>query len=529
LCYRRRVRDYGPVGRSRASVRVWRLAPAFALSLPISRRVGVREIVDRFCPMGRVKHLTHGSVAEFLILHLLQSATRQPLYQMEHWAEQFGVERIYRAPASAFNDDRIGRALDAISESILDIETAVVTRALSSFAVDVRAIHWDLTHVTFSGAYEAIDPIAGGYGGGRLHEHQLKVSLHATSDGGLPIRHEVLAGGAHQAPFGPSMLADLQRRLQRTDLIVVSDRAGISYDNLVAYRRAGAHALGPLQATGAEQKTLAAVPIEAFTELSYRAPSAPEECYRGYETTLTIDRQKRSEPLEVRALFVHSTRLAIDDAATREKQLDKALTRLAQIKSHLNKRRYAKYDYAREQVYKAVPASLRETIRAALTGDDGGLDLTWSVDEAALAEAAKADGRYILIADVEDLSPDEIFALFKRQNVIEQRFRTFKSDLSVQPLWLHNEERIRALLLIFILALLVYTLIELCSERARLSTKYYHKMTARELLRAFEVVDLIELRIRGEPTRWELQITTEQTRLLQRLRLPSPMAHLITH
>jgi len=479
--------------------------------------------------MDRQKHLSHGSVAEFLILHLLQSPKRQPLYRMEEWAEQFGVERIYGAPASAFNDDRIGRALDAIGESILDIETAVVTQALSRFAVEVRAIHWDLTNVTFSGAYDEVDAIRAGYGGGRLHEQQLKVSLHATSEGGLPIRHEVLAGGAHQAPFAPAMLADLQRRLQRTDLIVVSDRAGISYDNIVAYRRAGAHALGPLQATSAEQEMLAAVPSEAFTELSYRAPSAPEGRYRGYQTTLTIDRQKRREPLEVRALFVHSSRRESDDAADREKQLDKTLARLAQIESNLNKRRYAKYDYAREQVYKAVPESLRTIVRTALSGDDGALALSWSVDEPALVEAAKADGRYIVIADVNDLSPDQIFALFKRQNVIEQRFRAFKGDLSVQPLWLHNEQRICALLLIFILALLVYTLIELCSERAGLSTKHYHKMTARELIRAFEVVDLVELRIRGQPTEWQLQITAEQTRLLQRLRLPSPITHLITH
>jgi transposase len=523
------MRDYGPIGRTKASVRVWRLPPACALSLPISRRIGVREIVDRFCPMDRRKHLTHGSVVEFLILHVLQSPRRQPLYRMEEWATRFGVERIYGCPASAFNDDRVGRTLDAIGESIGDIEAGVVTQALSRFAIDVRAIHWDLTNVTFSGAYDASEVIDGGYGGGRLHEHQLKVSLHATSEGGVPVRHQVLPGGAHQAPFAPAMLVDLQQRLERTDLIVVSDRAGISYDNLVAYRHAGAHAVGPLQATPAELERLAAVPIGAFTELSYRAPSAPEERYLGYETTLTIERQKRDEPLEVRALFVHSSRLAIEDAATREKQLDKTLARLAKIKSHLNKRRYAKYDYAREQVYKAVPAGWREIVRTDLTGDDRALKLSWSVDETALAKAGELDGRYIVIADVQDLSPDEIFALFKRQNVIEQRFRTFKSDLSVQPVWLHNDHRIAALLLIFILALIVYTLIELCSERARLSTKYYHKMTARELILAFEMVDLIELRIRGAPTEWQLQMTPNQTRLLQRLHLPSPMAHLITH
>ena len=132
--------------------RLWRLPPAFAVTLPVARRIGVREIVDRLCPMSRCPGLSHGSVAEFVVLHLLQSPRRQPLYRLEEWAEEFSVERIYGVEPSAFNDDRIGRALDAISESISEIETAVVSEALQRFDVDVRAIHWDLTHVTFSGA-----------------------------------------------------------------------------------------------------------------------------------------------------------------------------------------------------------------------------------------------------------------------------------------------------------------------------------------------------------------------------------------
>ncbi len=478
--------------------------------------------------MSRCPGLSHGSVIEFLVLHLLQSPRRQPLYRLEGWAEEFSAERIYGVEASAFNDDRVGRALEALDASIADIETAVVTEALQRFDIDVRAIHWDLTHVTFSGAHDDFDDVAGGYGGGRLHEHQLKVSLHATSEGGIPIRHEIIPGAAHQAPHAPAMLADLQQRLGRTDLIVMSDRAGIGYDILKAYRRAGAHGISPLQATAAELEKLAAVPISKFAELSYRAPSAPEAVYKYHETQLVIDRQKRSEPLKVRALFVHSSGREIDDAEARQKQLDKVLARLAQIESYLNKTRYKRFDYAREMIYKAVPAAFRDVIATELSGDDGALSLTWSVDETALADLGKLDGRYIVIADVDDLSPDEIFALFKRQNVIEQRFRALKSDLEVQPIWLHNEARIRGLMLVVVLALLVYTLIELSSERAGLSTKRYHKMTARELIYAFGVVDLIELRVRGAPTQWQLQISEKQTRLLQRLGLPTPDNYLIT-
>lgn len=515
-------------GRSDIEARLWRLPPACSVTLPVSRRIGIKETVDRLCPMSRCPGLSHGSVVEFLVLHLLHSPYRQPLYRLEEWAEEFSAERIYRVESSAFNDDRIGRALDAISESVAEIETAVVTEALCRFDIDVRAIHWDLTHVTFAGGHDDFEDVSGGYGGGRLHEHQLKVSLHATSEGGVPVRHEIVPGKAHQAPYAPAMLADLAERLGRSDLIVLSDRAGISYDILAAYRHSGAHAVGPLQATAAELETLAGVPIGEFAELSYRAPSAKDAVYRYHETTLTIERQKQPEPLEVRALFVHSSRRESDDAASRQKALDKAIARLGYIESKLNARRYAKRDYAKAQVDKAVPESLRDAIHPDLSGEDRALSLTWSVDEEAFDELGKLDGRYIVIADVDDLSPDEIFALFKRQNVIEQRFRALKNDLNVEPIWLHNEERIRAMLLVFLLSLIVYTLIELSSERAGLSTKRYHKMTARELIHAFGVVDLIELRVRGAPTQWQLQISEKQARLLQRLKLPMPTNYINT-
>jgi transposase len=127
---------------------------------------------------------------------------------------------------------------------------------------------------------------------------------------------------------------------------------------------------------------------------------------------------------------------------------------------------------------------------------------------------------------VPEASPDEIFVWFKRQGLIERRFRSLKSDLQVHPLWLQRETRIQALLLLFVLALLVYTLLERCSERAGLSTPYYHKLTARELLYAFELVALSQVRIRGQPVEYHLHLTDHQEHLLQRLGLPDPLIYL---
>jgi len=509
--------------------RLWRLPPGVTVSLPVCRRIGLASIIDGFCPMRHNKHVSHGEVAEFLVLHLLQVSHRKPLYRLEDWAKRFSVGQIYDCAPQAFNDDRVGRTLDALAESIVDIEAAAVRAALERYDVDVRAIHWDLTHVTFTGAYEDFEAVEGGYGGGRLHERQVKVSLHATSEGGLPVHHQIVSGGAHQAPFAPAMLEELQKRLRRSDLIIVSDRAGISYDNIQTYRSKGAHCLGPLQAPPDEQAELLAVPQEAFHDLQYRSPGAPDKPYRYYETTLKITRQKRAEPLPVRTLFIYSTLKAEQDAKERQKQVDKAIRRFEQIRGYLNQSPYyKKAKNARTQLDKAAPQPVRPFFSYTLSGEDGALSLNYQCDEAALTEAAKTDGRYILIADLppDQYSPDDIFVLFKRQVIIEHRFRNVKSELHIHPFWLHNEPRIRALLLLYILALLVYTLIELSSERAGLTTPRYHKMTARELLLNFEVVDLIQISIKGYPTQWKLHLSDGQTRLLRSLGLPMPRCYI---
>ena len=391
---------------------VRRLPPALPVILPLVRRVGIAKIVDRLCPMRerRDSPLSHGDCVEFLLLHLLQSAHRQPLYRLDEWAEAHSADRLYGCPPEAFNDDRFGRTLDALAPVIDAVQGAVVTAALQQFAVDVQALHWDLTHVTFAGAHEEAPLIEGGYGGGRLHEKQLKVSLHVTSDGGIPVRHQVLAGGAHQAPFAPAMLQALQAQLGRSDLIVISDSAGISYETIAMYHGRGAHFIAPLQLTPAEQQRLAAVPREAFTELEYRRPSAPDERYFVCDGPWTVVRQKHPEPLVIRGLLIYSTGRARRDAEDRARQLERCRKRLAQIQAFLGlQSRYRQAAFAQTQIDKAIPEGLREIVRCELRTDTKPFTLTFEVDEAALQAAARGDGRYVVATDQAEPSADAIF------------------------------------------------------------------------------------------------------------------------
>ncbi len=516
-----------PTGSFNAEVDAYDLPPTFPVVLPICRALRIGEIVDRFCAMQGGDHLTHGEVAEFLVLHLLHSTNREPLYQLERWAADHNVHRLYGRSPEEFNDDRIGHMLEAVAEAIPEIEAQVVTEALQQYHIKADTIHWDLTNVTFSGAYEGSELICSGYGHGKMHDRQLQVSLHTTHEAAIPVRHELLAGNVHQGPLAPDMLKQLQQRLSTSKVVVVSDRAGISYDNIVCYRRRGAYFLGPLQVTNPEHaRALAAVPLSAFQPLSYHPVNKPDETYACYPTTLKMRHKTGRPPLRVNALFVHSSQKQAHDAQQRETAVTRARQRLEQISAYLNQRHYARREYAQEKITKALrPVAC--FVHAQLLGEDRALTLRVHVDQQALAEAAASDGRYILVFRLpQGKSPEDTFMLYRGHGSIEQSFRTIFSELQIQPVWLQKEARIKGLLAVCILALIVYNLLELCSVRAGLDSEYYHKLTARAIIQTFGRVYLKQIQVEDMPPQRELIMSLDQAYIIAQLQFPDPLDYI---
>ena len=70
----------------------------------------VRDIINRHCPARA--EVDHGTVALVLVLNRLTIPS--PLYQVADWLAQTVLVYTFGVPAAKFNDDRLGRALDAI-------------------------------------------------------------------------------------------------------------------------------------------------------------------------------------------------------------------------------------------------------------------------------------------------------------------------------------------------------------------------------------------------------------------------------
>lgn len=514
------------------------LPPTLAVVLPICRAIGLSETVETFCPMKPGKHLRNGPVTEFTVLSILQEPRRPPLYKMNQWAEQYGLELLYGHGPASFNDDRIGRTLDAIDAKRDEIEKAIVSTVMRVYDINPEAIHWDLMHLRFSDGKQETDLVCPGYGHGAIHERQVQFSAHMDSASGLPLHHELFPGRKHQAPLAKGLLDTLQGRLDGP-LIVVADRASIGYDNIVNYQAKGTRFLSPLQVSDPQMREqLAATPAEKFEQLRYRSMHDKEPVNSCYATTVLLNpsktalakaaKEKTEKPpaIQVQALFVLNTDRQSDDCRKRNKLLRKRLERMAKIDHYITNesRSYRSYRDARKRIEAAIPKSLKGILCYELSEHQGKLSFRYWVDRKALRRARRADGRHILLHSLQDThTPDQIFELYRNQAALESQFRSLNHELEINPCWLQKESRIRALTLLYFIALIVYSILGLLARKEKLATEHYYRMTPREMLQRCHALRLIRLKLPRQPAQYWLDMPPKQRDIRRALRLPPIM------
>ena len=153
-----------------------------------------------------------------------------------------------------------------------------------------------------------------------------------------------------------------------------------------------------------------------------------------------------------------------------------------------------------------------EALKVEVWGKRGDVKMRWGVDRDALRAMCRLKGRYLLVTDHPDLSPVEMLATYKDKDKVEKRFRVLKGVLLVRPIYLHKDERIAAMLMVNMIALLVYSLAERRCRRNGLH------ITGREMLYAFASLHVIESRfIDGSVLYQSMPLTQPQQEIIQRM------------
>jgi transposase len=471
---RRQPARYGPPSVEKA-------LGALPVVATFCQRLDLEGIVDRACPVREVATLTHGQVICALVANRLTSPT--PLRRVEDWAAAWAVPEVFGIAPEALNDDRIGRALDAIAPTLDAIIGSVGAQAIAAFGVEVARLHWDMTSISLYGAYDQVQdgfvaPRFGHPKDRRPDLKQVQTGLGVSGDGGVPVFHRAYDGGAGEVAQVAGAMRALRKLAGPRRFLVVGDSKLVSYANLRDIMAAEVDFIAPASKTYVPAEVLAsldpamATPVDYVAERDQGKPPEQRGSYRVLEDTMIITGKRKADPvLQARRVFVWSSARAGAAATARARKLERATGDLERLQRGLGSRHYPDADAVTARLV-AIARSRRVAglLRAEVGTDPttGKPTLAWWFDPAALAAEQATDGWYALVTNLDPAHADaaEVLARYKGQEVVERRYGSFKGPLAVAPMFLQSNRRIQALVTVICLALLIFCLVEREVRRA---------------------------------------------------------------
>lgn len=469
----RRPVVYGPAS-------VEKVLGALPVVAEFCRRLDLAGIVDRACPVRDVAILTHGQVIEALVANRLTSP--QPLWRVGDWARQWAVDEVFDIDTDALNDDRIGRALDALAPRLEQVVGSVGVRAIGVFGLDVSRLHWDMTSISLYGAYEQVDdefptPRFGHPKDRRGDLKQIQTGLAVTADSAVPVFHRGYDGGAGEVAQVVGAMTALKAMATPRRFLLVGDSKLVSYTNLRAMIEAKVEFIAPASKTYVDAATLAGLDMAAATEVDYVAerdagkPAAARGSWRVCEDTITIaGRRKRDPLLHLRRVFVWSSARQAAAATARAKKLDRARDDLARLTRGLGSRHYPDQQAVTTRVAEiGRTRRVSAYLRTQVTTDPatGKPTLDWHFDQATLDAETATHGWYALLTNLTpNTDAPAVLRHYKGQETVERRYGAFKGPLAVAPMFLQNNRRITALIGVICLALLIFCLVERAVRQA---------------------------------------------------------------
>lgn len=433
-------------------------------------RLGLITIIDRERPRRGRSELTTGEVIVALVANRLCAPA--PLYDIASWASASALQELFGIPGMLLNDDRLGRALEGFAPIAEAVRGAVALSAIENFGADAARLHVDLTTLRVAGAYESSSLVAKGWGADRRVARQVRV-LQAVNREGVPLYVRPHSGDAAELTCIGASLERLARLLG-PGLLVCADSALGHVKNLCAADRAGLRFIVPLRiATGFAERFLEQVGYEGLEPLRYASkrdqarPWRERPRYRGALRSWPVNDPATGEIRGFRVLYVWSSEEAQSTCEARQRALAKAEEALAKIRGGLGGRYYKTVEQVQARIAALLPLSVTDLLTISVGSRLGRATLSWRRNTEAIARAARTDGIYALATNLPArVSAAQILRTYKAQYQVEQRHRDAKQTLRVRPLFLHNDDRIAALIGVVGLALTVFGLIEAESRKA---------------------------------------------------------------
>lgn len=464
-------------------------------------KIGLVETINAMVPTEMA--IDPGTIVLGMILDTLSG--RSPLYRLEEFfAHQDTALLLGKAVApEAFNDDTVGRVLECLYDvGTMKIFTACAVRADQVYGLDKRYVHFDTTSISVYGDYrlpeespdqqeQAVPPFTITHGYSKDKRPDLKQFIFSTLcvDRAVPLWGKPEDGNASDKTINNTLLSDIATLLAQHGVapgayIYVADAALVTKDNLTALgdtlfitRLPATYTeCGRLIAEAVAHDTWTAVGVLAHTKPTTHRPAASYKVsegevmlygtpYRAVVVHSSAQDKRRQQRL---ARDIQASYSTIQSAARTAEQhvyfchadADAAAAQLRAVHAayhglEVSVEAQPVYGRGRPRADKPRPIkALRYRLKTSIRPQ---------TEHMARREAEA--GCFVLLTNVPtagDLahSACDLLTVYRDQHGTEQNYSFLKDPVLVNSLCLKKPERIEALGLILLLALLLWRLME---------------------------------------------------------------------
>ena len=418
-----------------------------------------RKLKQRY----KSKYDINAILSDLIYARILEPCSKRSSYKV---ASEF-LER----PSYQLHD--VYRALDVLGAECDMIQAEVYKNSHFLGQRNDKILYYDCTNYYFE-----IEQEDGSkkYGKGKEHRPNPIIQMGLFMDGdGIPLAFSLFPGNANEQ----TSLKPLEKKVLRDfgcqKFIYCSD-ARLASESIREYNHMGERAYIVTQSIKKlkkEEKEWALSP-QGFKRVSDDKPVDITKLPEDDKGLYYKDEPYTTKKLHQRLIITYSPKYAAYQRSIRDKQVERAQKMLDSGKAKRNR--------------KNPNDPARFIGKMAVTKDGEAADIKQYLDEDKIAQEAQYDGLYAVCTDLLDDEVGDILKVSEGRWQIEECFRIMKTDFSARPVYLREENRIRAHFLICFLALTIYRYLE-----KKLDLKY----TCEELLETLKGMNFAKIQEQG--------------------------------
>jgi len=356
------------------------------------------------------------------------------------WYTRTTLPRLLGIPVDDLYDNRFYRSMDHLLDVSGSLPRHLFEKALEEGLTSKDYVFYDLTSTYFEGDKGEITKK--GYArDNRPDRKQVNWSLSMSREG-FPIAFDIFPGNRVDSKTVSPFLGTLKERHGIEHAVFVGDRGMSTEANINACLRHGHKYILGYRFDWACNDFLGDLSIEDITDW--------EELPSGLKISEKSIRRPRGRS---RYILCRNEENVARDVERRTRKFEKVDAGLEKIRDRVRRGQPSRRDKVMVDVGKFLgDQNARRFYDVSAPAGDTISDLTWTLDEEAVAKVAQLDGCFVIRTNVWDLPGAEIVATYKRLQTVENAFKSIKSVLEVRPVRHRIEDRIQIHILLYVLA-----------------------------------------------------------------------------